>query len=296
MADPFDSAWAKWGQAVLHAHDLFDEINSLHLTEENFCKMRTEYEPKRHCLSTRVVWIADPLPILGLILGDVVHNYRSCLDHLAWALVVRGKTPPSTLTKKQQTSIYFPYSGSRDDFTAALKGRFDTKGRRYREPMLPGVLRADAAIVRRYQPYLRGKRSLDLHTLAILATLSNRDKHREIWPILVIPQSAMVFTWPPQDFVVNRTPEGNRAYPLQVGAEVHRAFGRKTGPNPSMQVHPQLTVEPALTPRVTVREWLTQTRSFVYQLLREFAPPPARTLEDLGVDKVVDIPELRPPA
>ncbi|HLF68557.1 MAG TPA: hypothetical protein VI503_04375, partial [Gaiellaceae bacterium] len=65
---------------------------------------------------------------------------------------------------------------------------------------------------------------------------------------------------------------------------------RKTGPNPYMKMQPHLTVHPAVTPRVSVREWLTQTRSFVYQLLRDFAEPPRRTFQDLGVLKIVDIP------
>jgi hypothetical protein len=290
MADPFDSAWLKWGRAVLHAHDLFDEINALHLTEENFCKTRTQYEPKRHCLSLRVDWIADPPPILSVKLGDAVQNYRSCLDHIAWALVGRGKTPPPLIGEFEQAGVYFPICNTRDEFNASLKSVIK-RGQIIKRAKLPGVRIADSAIVRRYQPYRSGKRGLELHTFAILETLSNRDKHREIWPILVVPQGGMVFTWPPEDCVITRTDAGTRAYPLELDAEVHRVFVRKTGPNPYMKMQPHLTVHPAVTPRITVREWLTQTRSFAYQLLRELAEPPRGALEDLGVTpKIVKIP------
>lgn len=155
MADPFDSAWLKWGRAVLHAHDLFDEINALQLTEENFCKTRTQYEPKRHCLSLRVDWIADPPPILSVKLGDVVHNYRSCLDHIAWALVGRGKTPPPLIDDFEQAGVYFPICSTRDEFNTCLEPVIK-KGRIVRRAKLPGVRLADSAIVRRYQPYQRG--------------------------------------------------------------------------------------------------------------------------------------------
>jgi hypothetical protein len=288
MADPFDSAWLKWGRAVLHAHDLFDEINALQLTEENFCKTRTQYEPKRHCLSLRVDWIADPPPVLSVKLGDVVHNYRSCLDHIAWTIVGRGKTPPPLIGDFEQAGVYFPICSTRDEFNASLEPVI--KGLIVRRVKLPGVRLADSAIVRRYQPYRRGKRYLSLHVLTILEELSNRDKHREIWPILVIPQGGMVLTWPPEDCVVTRDALGTRAYPLELDAEIHRIFVRKTGPNPYMKMQPHLTVHPAVTPRVSVREWLTQTRSFVYQLLRDFAEPPRGTLQDLGVLKIVEIP------
>jgi hypothetical protein len=291
MADPFDSAWLKWGQAVLHAHDLYDKINTLDLSGEDFCKIGTEYDAKRHCLSTRVAWIADPLPTLSVTLGDVVNNYRSCLDHIAWTLVGRGTTPPMQLNDWEQAGIYFPICNTRDEFNASLV-TITKKGRTVKRAKLPGVRIADRAIVRRYQPYIRGKRNLDLHVLAALDTLARQDKHREIWPILVIPQGqgGFVLAWPPQDCTETRRPSSIKSLPLQVGTEIHCVYVCKTGPNPRMQVHPHLTVEPAITPRITVREWLAQTRGFIYGLLREFADPPLGTLEELGVLDVVTIP------
>jgi len=289
MADPFDSAWLKWGQAVLHAHDLFDQINALHLTEENFCKTTTEYNAKSHCVTLRVVWLADFPPAICLSLGDVVHNYRSCLDHIAWALVRQGATPPPGLSEWEQAGVYFPICSTRDQFDASLV-TVRRNGRVVKRAKLPGVAAADIAKVRRYQPYKNPKRKLDLHVFTILEELSNRDKHRQISPIFVVPEEVLVFTWPPQDCEVTRDPpRHSAAKPLQLDTEIHRVYVRKTGPNPRMQMHPQLTVQPCITPRVAVREWLTQTRSYVVQLLREFAAPPLGTLEELGVLDVVTI-------
>src|SRR5207237_45158 len=77
---------------------------------------RTEYDAKRHAVILRVESI-KPMPVeWGLRLGDVVHNYRSCLDHVAWAIVRRGRRPPSRLSDWEQSSVYFPISRTRNGF------------------------------------------------------------------------------------------------------------------------------------------------------------------------------------
>lgn len=38
------------------------------------------------------------------MLGDIANDYRSAIDHLAWALVSRGRTPPALLTDDQFSS------------------------------------------------------------------------------------------------------------------------------------------------------------------------------------------------
>ena len=65
------------------------------------------------------------------------------MDHLAWTLVNRGKTPASTLSPGAQKRIYFPIYEDRIKFNKAIPAK------------LPGVRRADLTVVRRYQPYQR---------------------------------------------------------------------------------------------------------------------------------------------
>ncbi|HEY7725359.1 MAG TPA: hypothetical protein VH880_08490, partial [Anaeromyxobacteraceae bacterium] len=68
--------------------------------------------------------VADPPIQLSSIAGDVLHNLRSALDHLAYQLVmVAGHDPPSD-------HVYFPISGSakqyRNDSRGKVKGMRDT--------------------------------------------------------------------------------------------------------------------------------------------------------------------------
>jgi hypothetical protein len=122
MADPFDSAWLKWLQAVSNAEVLLDNIVTL--AEQPDLKMESwfgqHYDAKRHCIRV-FVEATDPFPVhWGTMLGDVIHNYRSCLDHVAWALYKRGRTP--NLTERQERAIYFPITSKRKIFDDCLKG------------------------------------------------------------------------------------------------------------------------------------------------------------------------------
>jgi hypothetical protein len=240
-------------------------------------------------LILRVVKIAE-IPIqCSPKLGDVVHNYRSCLDHVAWALVMRGRRPPHILSESQANGVYFPICATREEFNRDV----DLAKRPKKRPKLPGVLRADTALVRRYQPYQRGKSRLHLHTLTILAALSNDDKHRTILPIFTVPQGGVLYAGDARDCSITRIPAQVRTRPLKVGTEIHRIYVRKTGPNPHMEMEPHLIAEPAITPQVPLREWLTQTRSTIFQLLREFSDPPIARLESLGVGDIVDLSTIQ---
>jgi hypothetical protein len=179
MADPFDSAWLKWGWAVAHAQALERDISAYTLDTKVDLPYttRTEYDAKRHAVLLRVETI-DPLPIRwGLRIGDVANNFRAALDHLAWALVQRGRNA-GKLTQAQKRNIYFPIAFSRTDFNSAL-GK------------LPGIRRADRAIIRRYQPYLRGKSNVWRHCLTPLPRLTADDKHKEIRPVWSVPLKGM---------------------------------------------------------------------------------------------------------
>jgi hypothetical protein len=124
MADnPFDSAWLKWAQAVVNAEVLEDNINEL--AGQGVLQMRfgmtKEYDAKRHCIIVTAgpEGVSTVFPITwGLLLGDIVHNYRSSLDHLAWALYKRGST--ANLPKRKERLIYFPIADERIKFNDSL--------------------------------------------------------------------------------------------------------------------------------------------------------------------------------
>ena len=270
-AGPFDSAWLKWGRAVIHAHALEADIEAAaaDIGAHGLLLGVRKYDPKRHGFSVYVTAVA-PLPVTwGLLLGDVANNYRSALDHLAWAIVGRGRHP--NLTKQEAKRVYFPIANTRKDFNASVK------------TMLIGARRADRAIVRRYQPYLSGDRKKPFHCFAILASLCNDDKHRAIRPVpMMVTQSAFQVT-KMRDCILSPDPRRRvgRTKPLEVGTEIGLLRVRKTGPDPQVEVQPSLFAQPAVNDRVPVDTWLAVTRNETAALLYEFAPPPLSSLAEL---------------
>ena len=117
MAGPFDSAWLKWAMAVMNAEVLQDNVETFASQADlkMHAQLATYYDAKRHCVVLIVTEIVNPFPVLwGLLLGDIVHNYRCCLDHVAWALYKRGRTPNLSVSKER--NVYFPIYGERIKF------------------------------------------------------------------------------------------------------------------------------------------------------------------------------------
>ena len=257
----FDSAWFKLGWAVVNAETLEADILVYGVETHGQAPFKTKrrYDAKRHCIILSVAEI-DPLPIhWGLQLGDVAHNFRSSLDHLAWALVKRGS---ATLTEAQERRVYFPIAKSPRHFAAVQK------------TMLVGVRRADLAIVRAYQPYKRGKRNLQRHVFSVLDELSNHDKHRTVQPIWSLPDSATWERGDAHDCEITQIVERARRVPLQVDTELARFYVRKTGPNPDIEVKGETTADPAINERVWLRNWIEETVKYTSSLLHEFSEPP----------------------
>lgn len=97
----------------------------------------------------------------SVIIGDILHNLRSVLDHLAWQLVLANGRVPSDTT---QFPIY-------DD-------RLTRKGNPRTWPIADEIGAAAFAVVEGFQPYHRPQPSQD--SLAIVHRLSNIDKHRHL--------------------------------------------------------------------------------------------------------------------
>jgi hypothetical protein len=267
--DPlFDSAWFKWAQAIVHAEALQADIEARRGDGATYpvLAFRTEYQPKRHGFAVIIEDVA-PIPVRWrLVLGDMASNYRAALDHLAWALVCRGRTPPAELTADAEKAIYFPILQDRTGFNGELPIK------------LPGVRRADVAKVRRRQPYHKGKRSRSRHALLLLSRINNGDKHRAIQPLWAVSTETVITITEAQDCTPsNRLP---RIYgPLYQGAELAFLHARKTGENPKLQVKLQVTAEPTLNNLIGVKDWSGICWRLIAGLLREFSPQPPEISE-----------------
>ena len=269
--DPlFDSAWFKWANALVHAQALQEDIASRDEADIPSFGFRTHYDAKRHGFAV-VVAEVEPMPMRWrLLLGDIANNYRATLDHLAWALALRGRTPPESgkLTAKQENAIYFPIMQHRGGFNGELARK------------LPGVRRADIAKVRRRQPYHYSPRNRARHALVLLSRVNTGDKHRTVRPIWTQPTRVDIEITDAQDCVVSGQRFGRRRQAIEVGAEIAFVCARRTGSNPELHVKLGVTAEPSLGESLSVKDWLARCGILIFKLLSEFSDQPP------GLDQV----------
>jgi hypothetical protein len=100
-------------------------------------------------------------PRLGVILGDVIHNARSALEHLVWQLVIANGEIP----KRGSRGNTWPIVHSQDKWAKALAGA------------LNGVGPKQQAVIALGQPYRAGIHAKQTSP-AIIQALSNTDKHQ----------------------------------------------------------------------------------------------------------------------
>jgi hypothetical protein len=273
--DPlFDSAWLKWSQAVHHTQTLETEVKAR--SRDGYSNplrsFRAEYHAKRHGFLV-VAREVEPIPVRWqLLLGDIANNYRSALDHLAWALVTRGRTPPGTLKPRQKKAIYFPIYEDRIEYNRSLAKK------------LPGVRRADVAKVRGPQPYHYRARAT--HVLVLLADINPRDKHRTIQPVWAHPAGIDAEILNQRDCVIPRLDWRRFPDPLEVGAKLTYIPARKMGPNPEIDMELRVTTKPSLGDRLGLEEWALRCAHLVAALLVQFSKPPDEVVQ------VADLPRL----
>mgnify|MGYP001593026434 CR=1 FL=1 len=148
----------------------------------------------------------------SLIVGDVLHNLRSALDNLAYALVEKESGPPP-----KPTHVQFPIFDAPDDFKA--------KRKRY----LAGMNARAVAVIEGLQPFNRPDRKWH-SLLSLLNHLSKIDKHRHI--IVTTMAGAMTnIRVDGMALVPERTTVVSRKVPIVDGAILARI--RTEGPVPA---------------------------------------------------------------
>lgn len=117
---------------------------------------------------------APPLEEWSLLLGECVHNLRSALDNLAFALARVRRDPP-----EKPNRIAFPICKDRAQFEKNGYGNID---------QLPP---AAAMLIQKLQPFQRdGSPAFgtpERDALVLLQSLSNSDKHKVPSVVLVAP-------------------------------------------------------------------------------------------------------------
>jgi hypothetical protein len=162
--DPLNGVRFKIVRAQEH-HDLLDQKVGAFLASKPYTTL-IDVDEQTWEFRVRVDVHRETDPYWAVIIGDLVHNLRSALDHLAWALVqVNGNKP----TKRTQFPIFTD------------QGEFEADGRR----MIAGVSAEATALLESLQPYVR--RNPADHPLEVIRLLSNRDKHHLLYTTAFIP-------------------------------------------------------------------------------------------------------------
>ena len=161
MADALDGVRAKLARADEHFDLLEREIDTFLADESKPVALSIPYlDPDSgYHLVYAVVEHAPPLR-LGVIVGDVIHNVRSALDHLVWQLVLLNGGKPGR-------DHSFPIADHPNDFAAQAVKRLD------------GVAPRHRAVIESVQPY-HGSGGPENTYLGLLSHLSNVDKHQVV--------------------------------------------------------------------------------------------------------------------
>lgn len=131
-----------------------------------------------------------PPPMLSVIVGDVLHNLRSALDHLAWELVIRGGGKPGRHTS-------FPICDTEDRWRSEVEWRRRSGDRR---SPLDGIEPGGAIwrFIKAVQPY---EGAVYANAITALRALSNADKHRQLLISGLFPDPddfAALLQWSPE--------------------------------------------------------------------------------------------------
>lgn len=152
------SAQRKLARGINHVNTLCDEVRTF--------ERRNAYEPsvERHVRSPKEIEFKvtaienlRPKDEWSLVAGEAIQSLRSALDHAVYAIA-----------KKNRSRCQYPI------FIDACE--FQVRGR----PLIAGVPKPIRALIEEAQPYKTQPAKPALAPLAILNSLSNLDKHRNL--------------------------------------------------------------------------------------------------------------------
>jgi hypothetical protein len=263
-----DSWLLKVNRAEKHLQD-FNSEASLYVKKHAYRATRTtDTKCKEHpdCWRYHLEVTERPDDNLAVILGDVTHNLRSALDHLAVAIA-----PP-----KRKYNAFFPIISENIEYGFDVPTKPQLEARNSFDRAVEGMPADAVAIIQRAQPYYLGPQTTkEVHLLGVLSRLDNADKHRDL--IVLAPGvTNMRATFSARRFVQRFGSAGDEV--VEHGAQVVHVTTERLYPpiretEVDVKVHgaPHLTVEVGLGPADALpADWATdlidRTRQFIKTL------------------------------
>jgi len=276
VAHLLDGPRHKLGRAERQLDDLEAEIARF-LRRDTY-EITQNFDPKAGRVELWFVMKQRPPLSWSVTMGEIVHNLRSSLDHLACQLFLA-----SGGNDCEGTKTAFP----------VLPDTTDVGFRKWIDNQLPGLCNGMIAELHALQPYKRGNDAWR-DPLAVLNRLSNKDKHRLLVPMFAatIPGSTgMIGHRELRD--VEETPSATfdlAAGPLREDTPIAVVDFPITGPNPYVEVEPHFPIDIAFDdggPVVPVLRGIGgYVSNRVFNAFLRFFPTPLPKL---------DLPEVLPP-
>lgn len=205
---------------------------------------------------------STPLPQrFAVIIGEIAHDLRSALDHLAW----REAVECVGLEKAESNApvITFPLAQRSADFKSAKALRYVGKDAR--------------TVMERHQPYKRGK-GKGPKSLGLLHWFNRMDKHRTLQAAMIgapnfFTLAHLGITFAPNARVMAVEPRIRRGRSLEGKTEVVRLRFAANSPDPQVKVNrtPPLTPGFGKPPRPLRGLTITQTIAQVREVIADFA-------------------------
>ncbi|MGD0050780.1 MAG: hypothetical protein ABSD03_03030 [Vulcanimicrobiaceae bacterium] len=158
-SDPLYGPLLKVDRAKKHIDELNAEVRKFADRNPYRIVLEPSFNPGNPAMVALTLRIREQLPDhLALIVGDIVHNLRSSLDHLVCCLVPNGAS---------DKDVQFPFTSSASTLEATIKSRHIDRAK-------PNAVDA----IRGLKPYAGGNDPLNGIQL-----LDNMDKHRLLIPV-----------------------------------------------------------------------------------------------------------------
>ena len=108
---PLTSAQLKFDRGCEHLNALHKAIG-LFLANKKTYSVLDEYDPQ----TQGYVRFLEAAPVpdeVSLLIGDAGHNFRSCLDHIAWQLAAAENPKGNITDHRKESEVSFPIYASR---------------------------------------------------------------------------------------------------------------------------------------------------------------------------------------
>ena len=258
MTIPKAGRWLKLDRGKEHLKSLHVELGTVLASEQPKMPVTCGFDPQDQSWVCRVgEFRRVGSATAGPLIGDTVQNLRAALDLLIWDLSIldHGSWPLDRNGRELRTQ--FPICRTKDDFLS----------RSVQETLLDSISPAHRAEIERFQPYVTGD-----DTLALLAKISNEDKHRVIQTVFSTDLASSPVV---RGFSDCKVVGGGGFLPIIQGSlksctEILRLPLTNVGLNPKVDVMFEMAIFVAFRDGNAVSHLLTKAAMVVEEILEAF--------------------------